>query len=366
MLDDPRDLGPRHTPVAARPPRMPLLKLAVLALGLAGALAGAYYAAKRYGLLTPVPPAGQAASRQNGNGVVSRITYPDRPKPAVDTRDALKDELARLRVQVEQDRQAAARARQAEALERQALLKRLEALSKRPPPQPAAPPTQTPAVKRAPMLFTTHERREDAPQAGTFRLAPGATTLPCQVETAVNSEVGGHFTLKVTRGVWDTATGQHLLVPQGSTVLGHDEAADLVFGHERLPTYALTLALPNGESVDLGKAPVTDQIGQTGLVSDVNHHWLRNYGAVIISGVLRGGQQVLQTEVAQGGGVGQLGAGIGQSANQVGQQKLGKAIDTRPTITVDPGEVCHVLLVKPLRLPPYDPAGDAAVRRAGG
>jgi type IV secretory pathway VirB10-like protein len=108
---------------------------------------------------------------------------------------------------------------------------------------------------------------------------------------------------------------------------------------------------------------VTDQIGQTGLVSDVNHHWLRNYGAVIISGVLRGGQQVLQTEVAQSGGVGQLGAGIGQSANQFGQQKLSKAIDTRPTITVDPGELCHVLLVKELDLPPYDPVEAAEARR---
>ena len=129
--------------------------------------------------------------------------------------------------------------------------------------------------------------------------------------------------------MWDTATG--------GTVLGHDEAANLAFGNERLPTCALTLALPNGRAVDLGKAPVTDLIGQIGLVSDVNHHWLRNHVAVIICGVLRGGQQVLQTELAPGGGVAQLGAGIGQSSNQFGQQKHSKAINTRPTITVDPG-----------------------------
>jgi type IV secretory pathway VirB10-like protein len=356
MLDD-----PRYEPVAARSTRVSVLKLGGLAVGLAALLAGGYYAATHVGWLKPVERAATTVAQGHGNGVKSFITYPDRPKPIADGRDPLREELTRLRQQMERDREAAERARQAEALERQVLLKRIEELSRRPAPQPVTAPKEPPKVKRAPMLFTANEVGEGGPRRGTFRLAPGATKLPCQVETAVNSDVGGHFTLKLTRGVWDTATGRHLLIPQGSTVLGHDEAANLVFGNERLPTYALTLALPNGQTVDLGKAPVTGQTGQTGLVSDVNHHWLRNYGAVIISGVLRGGQQVLQTEVAQGGGAGQLGAGIGQSANQFGQQKLGKAIDTRPTITINPGELCQVLLVKPVDLPEYEPVKAAGL-----
>jgi len=364
MLDDPRDLGPRAVPVAARPVRTPLAKLAALAVGVAALGAAGYAAAKHFGWLTPVPPVAQVANGQHGTGVASRISYPERPKPIADARDPLKEELNRLRLQMEQDRLAAERRAQAEALERQALLKRLEELSKRPPAAPPKPPEQQPAVKRAPMLFTTNEVREDGPAKGTFRLAPGATKLPCQVETAINSDVGGHFTLKVTRGVWDTATGQHLLVPQGSTVLGHDEGEHLVFGHERLPTYALTLALPNGRSVEMGQAPVTDQIGQTGLVSDVNHHWWRNYGAVILTDVLDLERQVIQAEVSQGGVV--AGGAVGQHVTQFSKQKLGRAIDTRPTITVDPGALCHVLLVKPLDLPPYDAAEALEVRRAGG
>ena len=38
-------------------------------------------------------------------------------------------------------------------------------------------------------------------------------------------------------------------------------------------------------------------------------------------------------------------------ANQVAQQRLGRALDTRPTIEVDAGQLCQVLLIKELKLP---------------
>ena len=44
-------------------------------------------------------------------------------------------------------------------------------------------------------------------------------------------------------------------------ILGHDQSSTLLYGNERLPTISLTLALPDGRSVDLGQAPVTDQQG---------------------------------------------------------------------------------------------------------
>jgi len=171
------------------------------------------------------------------------------------------------------------------------------------------------------------------------------------VETAINSDVEGYFTSKIATNVYDTATGRHLLVPQGSTVLAHDQSQSLLYGNERLPTISLTLALPDGRSVDLGQAPVTDQQGVAGLTGRVNNHWGRLFGAVFIGGALRGGQQALQMSLAQAGGAGQVAPGIGAVASQAGQQRLGRALDTRPTIEVDAGQLCNVLLTKPLHLP---------------
>ena len=103
-------------------------------------------------------------------------------------------------------------------------------------------------------------------------------------------------------------------------------------------------------SVDLGHAPVTDQQGIAGLTGKVDQHFWRLFGAVFIGGALRGGTQALQVGLTQAGSLGPVASGVGGTANQATQQRLGRALDTRPTITVDSGQLCQVLLTKPLTL----------------
>jgi type IV secretory pathway VirB10-like protein len=270
---------------------------------------------------------------------------PEPPKPAAPVTDPNAALLARLAlIQAELDRQR---------LE-------LDALKKRPSGTTIVQAQQGQAAKVTPaptphasMLFVTHDLKEapPAPKATEYTLAPGATKLPCIIETAINSDVEGYFTAKVEANVYDTATGRHLLVPQGSTILGHDQSSTLLYGNERLPTISLTPALPDGRSVDLGQAPITDQQGMAGLTGRVNQHYWRLFGAVFIGGALRGGMQALQLQTAGAAGAGQVAGGIAASGSQATQQRLGRALDTRPTIEVDSGQLCQVLLTKPLHLP---------------
>ena len=96
-------------------------------------------------------------------------------------------------------------------------------------PQDAAPVAAAPAPRQAraalprqsrtaSMLFVSHDLKEPraGPKASEYTLAPGATKLPCILETKIISDVEGYFTCRVTTNVYDTATGRHLLVPQGS------------------------------------------------------------------------------------------------------------------------------------------------------
>ena len=255
------------------------------------------------------------------------------PPPATPAPDLTASELAKLRAQMLQQQQ------EIDDLKRRGMVKPAA-----PVPQKHAPP---------PMLYVSHEVK-DAPSASKtpeYTLAPGATKLPCVIETAINSDVEGYFTAKVSTNVYDTATGRHLLVPQGSTILGHDQSSTLLYGNERLPTVSLTLALPDGRSVDLGQAPVTDQQGIAGLTGRVDQHFWRLFGAVFIGGALRGGQQAIQTGIAQAGPLGNVAGGIAATGSQAGQQRIGRALDTRPTIEVGAGQLCNVLLTKPLSLP---------------
>src|SRR4029450_12018130 len=141
----------------------------------------------------------------------------------------------------------------------------------------------------------------------------------------------------------------HLLVPQGSTILGHDNSSQLVYGNERMDTISLKLTLPDGRSVDLGTAPVTDQQGVAGLTGDVDQHYWRLFGAVFIGGALQGGMHAIQTGMVQGAGAGQVASGIATYGNQATSRVVGRALDTRPTIKVHAGQLCHVLLTKELK-----------------
>lgn len=216
------------------------------------------------------------------------------------------------------------------------------------PPKPA-PPAKVPGS----MLFVAHEIKPEAakPTVAEYVLAPGSGRLPCIVETAINSDVPGYLVARVSTNVYDSATGRHLLVPQGSAILGHDQSAQLLYGNERLDTISLTLSLPDGRSVDLGKAPITDAQGAAGLGGKVDNHWWRLLGAVFIGGSLRAGTQALQIALADQAGAGQIAAGYSGVINQAASPRLGRALDTRPTITVEAGSLCNVLLIKPLSLP---------------
>src|SRR5262249_40939861 len=198
-------------------------------------------------------------------------------------------------------------------LEQEALKKRPSGTTVIQQGQQQAAKTTPPSKTSASMLFVEHQLKE--PEAvkskvPEYTLAPGATKLPCVLETAINSDVEGYFTAKVSTNIYDTATGRHLLVPPGSTILRHDQSQSLLHRNERLSTLRLTLALPDGGSDDLGQAPVTDQQGVAGLTGHVDQHFWRLFGAVFIGGALRGGMQALQTGIATSGGAGQVAAGI--------------------------------------------------------
>ena len=325
-------------PGLRRRPRAVGLRLGVIFLVLlvvVGAWGGAYWWAKSQGHLKPIE---RAVSQYDyiwphwmGKGA-KKATYVDAPGAnhvaGPDPRDA---ELRRLAAELD-------------ALKR----------SRHSPPAPAAPvkapPPAVKPIKRAPLIAISHERKdESAPEDTDLILTPG-TWIPAVLETTLNSEIEGYFTLKTRKPVYDSVTGQHVVIPQGQAIVARDTSSALLFGNERIPTFAVSLSLPGGRSVELGDAPIMDATGTNGLTGEVNNHvWRLIWTSIFIEG-LRAGQQILTQEIAsQNSGI--TVTGIGQHSTSVAQQRLGRAQDTRPTITVQPGELVNVLMTKPFRMP---------------
>jgi len=335
------------------PPRQPYratrvqpVPIMVVLIMIVGTLVGGYVLALKAGWLKRAEPSASATGE--GAGIKSKIAYPVEPQPVRQTVNG-QDPLEELKRWLNQRFSA--------------IEARLTALENQPKPKPATPPPPVKQPKLAaapiqpkphrPMLFVSNKVEPKESDEDTYLLAPAATKIPCVVETAMSSDTGKTFTAKIRNGIYDTKTGQYLLIPQGSMLLGEYGGASLVFGNERLPTMALSLALPDGRSVDLGDAPVMNQAGMSGLVSDVNNHWWRLIGATLVLGALRGGQQAVYTVVNPSDTAGAIASGISSATSQVGQTKLNRAIDTRPTITVEAGTLCQIVLTKPLKLAAY-------------
>jgi type IV secretory pathway VirB10-like protein len=349
---DPDIYGPLRPPVA--PVRVRLLKLVAALVLVFGGLIGTFLFARWAGWLQPV----QTATRYDTDGqagIKSTIKYPVEPQ-------ALKAAANGGDPDAEWKRWVRSRLSEHDAklMDHESRIKNLEELmkGKKPPPSQApsqaqAQPAPKPKAYRSMQFVSNTIEAKKVDDPDTYLLAPGATTLACTVETMMNSDVESYFTAKLRNDIYDTASGTHLLAPQGSTILGKYHSQQLLYGNERLPTTSLTLALPNGKSVDLGDAPVMDGKGQAGLVSSVNQHYWRLFSSIIIMGVLRGGQQAILTQITPSDPSGAVAAGIAGAANQAGQMRIGPALNTKPTITVEAGEPCNVLLIKELRLPDY-------------
>jgi hypothetical protein len=192
-----------------RPVRVQATPVVVILILLVGTLVSGYYLAKKAGWLVPAQYA-KATWDGDGAGIKSKIAYPPEVPPAlaVDGRDPWEERFAALERKIAE------------------ILARLHALENQPKPKTApAPATKATAAPPAPkphrpMLFVSNKVDRNAPDEDTYLLAPGATKLPCVVETAMNSEIQSQFSAKVRTNVYDTETGGRLLIPQGSTVLG--------------------------------------------------------------------------------------------------------------------------------------------------
>jgi type IV secretory pathway VirB10-like protein len=210
------------------------------------------------------------------------------------------------------------------------------------------PATTPKTIKRPPPGFLSRERKDEAVHEDDLVLSPG-TFIQGTLQPTLNSEIEGYFTIKTTRPVFDSITGQRVVIPQGQSIVAKDTSSALLFGNERIPTFAVTLSLPGGQSVDLGDAPVMDVTGTNGLTGTVDNHIWRLVWTSLLKGGLQGGQQMLQQAItAENGGA--IASGIVQQGNTVTQQRIGRAQDTRPTIIAAAGQVVNVLVIKPIRI----------------
>ena len=184
------------------------------------------------------------------------------------------------------------------------------------------------------------------------------TIIPTVLITGINSDLPGTILGQVRENVYDSVSGNYLLIPQGSKLLATYDSM-VSYGQERVLVCWQRLIRPDGTSLSLDCQPGVDLGGYAGFTDQVDNHWWRVITGIALGSVLAAGVVVPQGNV--GGYVPTLGQGMAANAagsvNQAGQQITNRALNIQPTIKVRPGFTVNVLVTKDMIIPPYRAEG---------
>lgn len=106
--------------------------------------------------------------------------------------------------------------------------------------------------------------------------------IPAVLEQEINSDLPGEIRALVRESVYDTASGNYLLIPQGSRLVGQYDSK-VAYAQSALLVVWDRVIFPDGSSIDLEGMGSQDVKGQSGLRGKVNHHYGRLFGTAALS-----------------------------------------------------------------------------------
>lgn len=189
--------------------------------------------------------------------------------------------------------------------------------------------------------------------ASPYQVMAG-TVISGALVTGIKSDLPGDVIGTVTEPVYDTATGKHLLIPQGSRILGRYNS-QVSYGQSRVQVVWNRLILPDTSSLMLDNLVGTDPAGYAGLEDGVDWHWDRVAAGAALTTLLGIGAELASPENRQNGDRVIIAGrdGLQDSVNQVGQEMTRRNMNIQPTLTERPGLPVRIIVNRDLVLRPY-------------
>lgn len=192
------------------------------------------------------------------------------------------------------------------------------------------------------------------PPRSRFSLQAGQV-IPAALVTGLNSDLPGQVIAQVTAPIYDSVTGEHLLIPQGSRLIGtYDNAVR--YGDRRILLSWTRLILPNGWSINLQEMRASDPTGAAGLTDRTNNHLPRLGIAIGLSALISVIANESEDDGEESTSLSQsVGDAAAQQAAQTGSRIVERELTVRPSLTIRPGASVRVIVERDIQLRPYRP-----------
>jgi type IV secretion system protein VirB10 len=187
-----------------------------------------------------------------------------------------------------------------------------------------------------------------------FELKAGAM-VSAALLTAIDTARSGPVVAAVTQNVYDTVSGRHLLLPQGTRLIGRHEG-ESAYGDRRAFLVWERLILPNGKSLALAAEPGVDAQGAVGIQGKVDRRlWPLSIGVLFAGAITTLGQLARDDDDRSRSLLNDAGNAAAIQGAQVGGQLIDRELQVRPSIRLDAGAPVRVLITRDLVLEPYQP-----------
>jgi len=197
--------------------------------------------------------------------------------------------------------------------------------------------------------------REGLQEPASPYLLSAGTIIPGLMITGVNSDLPGQILGQISQNIYDSKSGNYLLLPQGTKIIGSYDSR-VTYGQERVLIVWTRLTLPNGKSISLEGMPGVDLSGYAGLSDKVDNHYFKLATGVLFGSLLGAGAQLAQgSNRTVDPSYGQLALeGVAENTNEVGQELTRKNLEIQPTLKITPGFRFNVFVTKDVVLEVFE------------
>lgn len=321
-------------------------------------------AAKKDGNQKAPSAATNVAQAQTQPGAVTAATTPynttagvyDTTAPVASSSSAADDKEA----------EAARKAKEAAEKEEQAAMmspiafKIAEAISNGQSPteatkgDPNAAPYQTTPVSYANGLAPRF-LSDDTAAVGTHILHAGSV-IQATMLTGISTDIPNNEIVAVVRqNVYDSMTGKHILIPQGSKLIGRAGSIGGK-GIKRIGVTFSRIIMPNGMSINLPNLPAIDGTGLPGMQDKYTTHSNNLFKTAFMSALVTAAAQSATGDTggtdSRSPGQEAVAGGVAEM-QEIANQLIRQAADTQATIEIRPGKDFSVFVTQDLQIPEY-------------
>ena len=201
------------------------------------------------------------------------------------------------------------------------------------------------------------------PPLSRFEIKAG-WEIPAALEQGLNSDLPGELKALVMSNVYDTATGQYLLIPQGARLVGAYNSR-VGYGQNGVQVAWHRVIFPDGSAIDLNGMAGLDAQGNSGLRDKVDNHYQRLFGFAILTSMFDAALAVTQSRqqsvLVYPSPTQETESAAGREVSQLGTQIARKNLNVQPTIKIPPGYKFNVRVNRDILFEePYRPVQPVA------